>query len=132
MISYSVALSLAIISILLTVGSIEYLTILEFQMNTPLIFLLFPIAIILIISSVAELGRPPFDSSEAESELVAGHMTEYSGVAFAYFFLAEYGKMVFMGVFITVLLFGFVSPLPFLFFLFWLRASLPRVRIDHI
>jgi NADH-quinone oxidoreductase subunit H len=59
-------------------------------------------------------------------------MTEYSAVSFAYFFLAEYGMMIFMGVFITVLLFGFVSPLPFLFFLFWLRASLPRVRIDHI
>lgn len=68
MISYSVALSLAIITILLTVGSIEYLTILEFQMNTPLIFILFPIAVILIVSSVAELGRPPFDSAEAESE----------------------------------------------------------------
>ena len=59
-------------------------------------------------------------------------MTEYSAVSFAYFFLAEYGMKIFMGVFITVLLLGFVSPLPFLFFLFWLRASLPRVRIDHI
>jgi NADH-quinone oxidoreductase subunit H len=59
-------------------------------------------------------------------------MTEYSAVSFAYFFLAEYGMKIFMGVFITVLIFGFVSPLPFLFFLIWLRASLPRVRIDHI
>ncbi len=61
MISYSVAMSLAIISILLIVGSIEYLTILQAQFNTPLFYAILPIAIILIISCVAELGRPPLD-----------------------------------------------------------------------
>ena len=131
-ISYSVAMSLAIISIILTVGSVEYLTILESQMNTPLFYALFPIALILIISCVAELGRPPLDLIEAESEIVSGAHTEYSGVMFAFFFLAEYSMMLFMGVFITVLLFGLISPLPFLFFLFWIRASLPRLRIDHV
>ena len=125
-------MSLAIISIILTVGSVEYLTILESQMNTPLFYALLPIAIILIISCVAELGRPPLDLLEAESELVSGHFTEYSGVMFAFFFLAEYSMMLFMGVFITVLLFGLISPLPFLFFLFWIRASLPRLRVDHV
>ncbi len=131
-ISYSVAMSLAIICIVLTVGSIDYLTILESQQNMPLFLALFPIAVILILACVAELGRPPMDLLEAESELVSGHMTEYSGVAFAFFFLAEYSMMLFMGVFITVLLFGFANPLPFIFFLFWIRASLPRMRIDHI
>lgn len=72
------------------------------------------------------------DLLEAESELVSGHMTEYSGVAFAFFFLAEYSMMLFMGIFVTVLFFGFANPLPFLFFLYWIRASLPRVRIDHV
>ncbi len=76
--------------------------------------------------------RPPLDLLEAESELVSGHMTEYSGVAFAFFFLAEYSMMLFMGIFVTVLFFGFANPLPFLFFLYWIRASLPRVRIDHV
>lgn len=132
MISYSVAMSLAIIAVLITVGSIEYLTILESQLSTPLFYALLPIAIILIISCVAELGRPPLDLLEAESELVSGHFTEYSGVMFAFFFLAEYSMMLFMGIFITVLLFGLISPLPFLFFLFWIRASLPRLRVDHV
>jgi NADH:ubiquinone oxidoreductase subunit H len=132
MISYSVAMSLAIISILLIVGSIEYLTILQSQFNTPLFFALLPIAIILIISCVAELGRPPLDLIEAESEIVSGAHTEYSGIMFAFFFLAEYSMMIFMGVFLAILLFGFLSPLPFLFFLFWIRASLPRVRVDQV
>lgn len=132
MISYSVAMSLAIICIVLTVGSIDYLTILQSQFHTPLFLALFPIALILILSCVAETGRPPMDLMEAESELVSGHMTEYSGVAFAFFFLAEYSMMIFMGIFITVLLFGTVNPLPFVFLLYWLRASLPRMRIDHI
>ena len=132
MISYSVAMSLAIIIILQTVGSIEYLTILQSQFNTPLFYALLPVGIVLIISCVAELGRPPLDLQEAESELVSGHFTEYSGVMFAFFFLAEYGMMLFMGLFLTILLFGFLSPLPFLFFLFWIRASLPRLRVDHV
>lgn len=132
MISYSIAMSLCIIAIILTLGTIDYLTILEAQMNTPLVYALLPIGIILIISCIAELGRPPFDLIEAESELVAGHMVEYSGVKFAFFFLAEYSMMLFMGIFITILLFGFVNPLPFLFLLIWVRASLPRIRIDQV
>lgn len=125
-------MSLAVISIVKTVGSIDYLTILQSQFTYPLFLALFPIALILIVSCVAELGRPPFDLKEAESELVSGHMTEYSGVKFAFFFLAEYSMMLFKGVFITVLLFGCANPLPFLFLLYWIRASLPRIRIDHI
>lgn len=132
MISYSIAMSLCIICVILTVGSIDYFTILESQINTPLIFALFPIGLIFILSCVAETGRPPMDLMEAESELVSGHMTEYSSVTFVFFFLAEYSMMIFMGVFITILFFGFVNPLPFVFLLFWLRASLPRIRIDHI
>jgi len=85
----------------------------------------------MIISCVAELGRSPFDLIEAESELVAGQMTEYSSIIFAYFFLAEYANKLFMGIFLSLLFFGLFTPLPFLFLLIWLRASLPRIRIDH-
>lgn len=132
MISYSIALSITVIAVIMIVGSADYLTILESQMNTPLIYALLPIAIILIISCVAELGRFPLDLLEAESEQVAGHMTEYSSVMFAFFFLAEYSCCLFYGVFITVLLQGTVNPLPFLFLLFWLRASFPRLRMDQV
>jgi NADH:ubiquinone oxidoreductase subunit H len=125
-------MSLAIICIIIMIGSIDYLTIYNIQTQMPLFFSFLPISIILIISCVSELGRPPFDLLEAESELVAGHMTEYSGIAFAFFFLGEYSMMLFMGVFLSVLLFGISNPLPFLFFLIWIRASLPRIRIDAI
>lgn len=131
-IAYSVAMSQAKICVIITVGSIEYFKILESQSNTPLCYALLPVAFILIISCVAELGRPPLDQLEAESEIVAGHFTEYSGVKFAYFFLAEYSLMIFMGIFISILLFGIVNPLPFIFFLYWIRASLPRLRFDHV
>lgn len=132
MISYSITISLSLIIILLTIGTIDYLTIISSQANTPLLFALFPIAICLILSLIAELGRPPKDLLEADQEIVAGHKTEYSGVKFAFFFLAEYSMMLFKGVQTTVLLLGFSNPLPFLFLLFWIRASLPRLRIDHI
>jgi len=115
MISYSVTMSLAVIIILLMVGTINYFEILESQIHTPLVFALLPIFFILVISCVAELGRSPMDNIEDESVLVSGHFTEYSGVMFAYFFLAEYSMMLFMGIFITILLLGIVNPLPFLF-----------------
>ena len=99
MISYSITISLSLIIILLTIGTEgDYLTILESQANTPLLFALFPISICLILSLIAELGRPPKDLLEADQEIVAGHKTEYSGVKFAFFFLAEYSMMLFKGV----------------------------------
>nr|NP_150362.1 NADH dehydrogenase subunit 1 [Rhizophydium sp. 136]AAK84292.1 NADH dehydrogenase subunit 1 [Rhizophydium sp. 136] len=131
-ISYGITMSLGFICIILFVGSVDYLDILNSQSSTPLIYALLPVGIILLISFVAELGRPPFDLLESESELVAGHMSEYAGVTFAFFFLAEYSMMLFYGVLLTVLLFGFSNPVPFLFFLIWIRASLPRIRIDSL
>ena len=131
-ISYGITMSLGFICIILLVGSVDYLDIQNSQSSTPLVYALLPVAIILLISFVAELGRPPFDLIEAESEQVAGHMTEYAGVTFALFFQAEYSMMLFYGVLLTVLLFGFANPVPFLFFLIWIRASLPRIRIDSL
>ncbi|KAJ2996084.1 hypothetical protein HDV02_000184 [Globomyces sp. JEL0801] len=122
--------SLRAIAQCISYGSVDLLTIKESQSNTPLIYALLPVGIILVIATISELGRPPFDNIEAESELVAGHMTEYSGIAFAFFFLAEYSLMLFYGVFLTVILLGFANPLIFLFILIWVRASFPRVRKD--
>lgn len=128
-ISYSVTLSLCIICLLLALGTLDYSTI---QESPKLIYAFFPLSFILAVSFTAELGRSPFDLLEAESELVSGHFTEYSSIAFAFFFLAEYSKMQFKGALYSVLLLGFSNPVPFLLFLFILRASFPRVRIDHV
>jgi NADH-quinone oxidoreductase subunit H len=112
--------------------------------------------VVYVISSVAETNRLPFDLPEAESELVAGWMTEYSGMRFAFFFMAEYANMILVSCIASVLfLGGYHAPYPgtllpanlswiegvawftvkvyaFLFLFFWLRATLPRLRYDQL
>ena len=106
--------------------------------------------LIFLVASIAELNRAPFDMPEAEQELTAGYHTEYSGMKFALFFMAEYGKMIAVS-FIAVTLFlggywgPFVDRVPILgplyliakvvgllFLMIWLRATLPRLRYDRL
>ena len=115
--------------------------------------------VILYMSTLAEANRTPFDMPEAESELVAGYNTEYSGIKFSMFFLAEYGNMFAVSAIVSVIFFGgYQSPIGYLgdllgagwmipfeqvfwfclkgvFFVFvqqWLRWTLPRVRVDQL
>lgn len=106
--------------------------------------------IVFFIAAIAEANRTPFDLPEGESEIVAGHMTEYSGFKYALFFMGEYlGLFAVSGLFITLFLGGWQAPLPFLgfvptwiwffgklavliFFFLWIRATYPRVRIDQL
>jgi NADH-quinone oxidoreductase subunit H len=111
---------------------------------------LLPIFVVFFISGLAETNRHPFDVVEGESEIVAGHMVEYSGMSFAMFFLAEYANMILVSM-LTVLLFlgGWLSPVGFLDFIpgwiwlaikvfcvatmfLWVRATFPRFRYDQI
>lgn len=109
---------------------------------------LFPLFIVYFISAVAETNRAPFDVAEGESEIVAGFHVEYSGMAFAVFFLAEYAN-IWLVCTLAALMFmgGWLSPLPFLpdsilwlfakmaflvFFFLWFRATFPRYRYDQI
>jgi len=92
MISYSIGKSLSLIILYLLIGSLDYLIIYYSQYNIGLIYIGLPVIILLIICTIAELARCPFDLIEAESELVAGQKTEYSGVIFSFFFLGEYSK----------------------------------------
>jgi NADH-quinone oxidoreductase subunit H len=109
---------------------------------------LFPLFIVYFISAVAETNRAPFDVAEGESEIVAGFHVEYSGMAFAIFFLAEYAN-IWLVCTLAALMFmgGWLSPLPFLpdsilwlfakmaflvFFFLWFRATFPRYRYDQI
>ncbi len=110
----------------------------------------FAAAFIFYICALAESNRSPFDLPEGESELVAGHLTEYSGFKYATFFMAEYvGMFAICGMFVTLFLGGWQAPLPFLdivpswcwffgkacfvaFTMIWVRATVPRLRIDHL
>ena len=114
--------------------------------------LLFPMFVVFFISALAETNRPPFDLPEAEAELVAGYQTEYSSMAFALFWLGEYGNILLMCAMISVLFLGgylpplnlaplylvpgfiwFFSKILFMFFCFaWVKATVPRYRYDHL
>jgi NADH-quinone oxidoreductase subunit H len=150
MISYELPMGLALLAVVLIVGSLSLREIVEFQGGWPLIalqplgFLLFLIAI------VAESNRSPFDLPEAENELVSGFMTEYGGIKFALYFIAEYTAMVVNSAIVTTIFLGgwkwpevisalhplagvglFLVKVLFVLFLYvWIRASVPRVRYD--
>lgn len=144
LISYEVPVVLSIVGILLYTGSLSMVSIVEAQ-RIPFI-LLQPLAFFIFIAgSSAEMNRSPFDLVEAESEIVSGYHTEYSGMKFGMFQLAEFGAvLVTSGVMATLFLKGWEGPvLPshlwflikvffFAFIMIWLRATLPRLRIDQV
>jgi len=152
MVSYEVSIGIIIVNVLLCVGSLNLSKIVLAQENVWFIFPLFPMFVIFFISTLAETNRPPFDLPEAESELVAGYQTEYSGMMYAMFWLGEYanilllcalGSILFLGGWLTpVDLFPFnILPGPFwlilkiliLFILVSLvKAIVPRYRFDQL
>jgi NADH-quinone oxidoreductase subunit H len=159
-VAYEIAMGFALVGVLVAAGSLNLSAIVEAQSGSFLTWFwlpLLPLFAVYYISGVAETNRAPFDVAEGESEIVAGFHVEYSGMAFAIFFLAEYANMVLIAVLTTLLFFGgWLSPfqnLPLLdaatafvpgtvwlllktfFFMFvflWLRATFPRYRYDQI
>jgi len=141
MISYEVSMGLIILNVVICVGSLNLSDIVFFQRHVYLIFPLFPMFIIFFVSALAETNRSPFDLPEAEGELVAGYNVEYSSITFALFFLAEYGNIIFMSFFSTILFMGgwvhgflfFLVKVVFMVFIFvWVRAAFPRYRYDQL
>ncbi|MDB5053337.1 MAG: NADH:ubiquinone oxidoreductase subunit [Bacilli bacterium] len=153
MISYEVPLVISIIGIVMMTGSMNLHKIVDSQGGGFWHWNFLPQIIgfvVFVIAAISELNRTPFDLPEAESELVAGYHVEYSGFRFAFFMLAEYVYVFAIATLTTVLfLGGWHAPFTFLdfipgivwflikfcfvvFFLFWLRATLPRVRIDQL
>ncbi|MBH52558.1 MAG: NADH-quinone oxidoreductase subunit NuoH [Chloroflexi bacterium] len=152
LISYEVPMILSLVGIVILSGSMSLVDIVEAQ-RLPY-FLLQPIGFfVFFLAATAEMNRPPFDLLEAESELVAGFHTEYSGTKFALLYLAEFAEaVVFAGIFATLFFRGWQNPfvpqewfqffpsqiwffLKVIFFLFifvWIRATLPRLRIDQV
>lgn len=153
MISYEIPLVISVIGIIMLSGTLNLKTIVEGQhggfwhwnfLSQIIGFVVF------FIAGISELNRTPFDLPEAESELVAGYHVEYSGFRFAFFMLAEY-VYVFAIASLTTVLFlgGWLAPFPFLdfvpgliwfllkfafivFCLFWIRATMPRIRVDQL
>lgn len=152
MISYEVSIGLILVNVVLCSGSLNFREIVEFQENIWLMIPLFPLFILLVISSFAETSRPPFDLPEAEAELVAGYNVEYSSGGFALFFLGEYLNIIFMSSLIVVLFIGgwlpllnivpftiipdsiwFCLKLLFVIYIFiYVRAAFPRYRYDQL
>ncbi|RMF62975.1 MAG: NADH-quinone oxidoreductase subunit NuoH [Calditrichaeota bacterium] len=158
-VSFEIPSSLAILVVIMAVGTMNLGQIVEYQVGgiqNWLIWRFFPFNLIaflvFFIASLAELNRAPFDIPEAESEIVAGFHTEYSGMKWAMFFLAEYANMFLVGVIASTLFLGgwsspfgsFLNSAPFqvfwiaakafaiIFVQMWLRWTLPRVRVDQL
>jgi NADH-quinone oxidoreductase subunit H len=163
MVSYELAMGFVLVAVLVVSGSLNMTEIVQMQTrgafaSAGLNFLswnwlpLLPLFVIYVISAVAETNRHPFDVVEGESEIVAGHMVEYSGMAFAVFFLAEYANMILLSCMASIMFLGGWQPpvdsaifnaIPgwiwlglktfFVVSLFiWFRASFPRYRYDQI
>ena len=160
LVAYEIAMGFALVGVLMAAGSLNLGTIIARQHGGPLAwnwFWLLPMLLVCFISGIAEINRAPFDVAEGESEIVAGFHVEYSGMAFALFFLAEYANMILISALTAVFfLGGWLSPFegyPFigrsflalpgthwlvlkifvlLCLMLWFRATFPRYRYDQI
>ncbi len=150
-VSYEIAMGFALVGVLMAAQSLNLTDIVQGQaggLHHWYFIPLFPLFLVYLISGVAETNRAPFDVAEGESEIVAGFHVEYSGMAFAVFFLAEYANMILIAA-LTTLMFlgGWLSPVTFLpdgivwwlaktafvlFLFLWFRATFPRYRYDQI
>ena len=160
-VAYEIAMGFALVGVLMASGSLNLGDIITSQsggFSSWFVIPLFPLFVVYFISGVAETNRAPFDVAEGESEIVAGFHVEYSGVAFAVFFLAEYANIILIAALTSILFFaGWSSPFEgwtflsetnilrepsffwlalticfFIFVFFWIRATFPRYRYDQI
>lgn len=163
-VAYEIAMGFALVGVLMAAGSLNLGDIVMAQaggVSNWFLLPLFPLFVVYWISGVAETNRAPFDVAEGESEIVAGFHVEYSGVAFAVFFLAEYANMVLISTLTAIFFFGgwaspfegwtFLNDIPwlawltagglpwlfikmcmFMYTFFWFRATFPRYRYDQI
>jgi NADH-quinone oxidoreductase subunit H len=156
LISYELGLGLSVLGLIILTGTLNLREIVDWQANAAVLILLQPVAFVtFLISAIAEVNRTPFDLPEAEQELVAGYMTEYSSIKWALFQMAEYVNMMTASAFISTLFLGgwrgpgFVDAIIpgmsewpiiwlvlkmaiFMFLFIWLRGTLPRFRYDQL
>ena len=158
LISYEIAVTMTLVSVILTAGTLNLVGIVEAQREAGVWFgFIQPVAFVLVfIGGLAETNRVPFDLPEAETELTGGFHTEYSGMRFALFFLAEYANIIVISAIVSIMfLGGWMRPFPnvealafldlipswvwlvgkvflFLYVFIWIRATLPRYRYDQL
>jgi NADH-quinone oxidoreductase subunit H len=158
MVSYEIPLTLSIVGVVVLAGTLSFSELVQWQLDHGWMLIWQPIGLgMFYIASLAEVNRTPFDLIEADSELVAGPFTEYSGMRFGFFFFAEYVALFIMsGILITMFFGGYLAPWPFpavldgfwgtvygafwfflktyifVFIAVWLRATLPRIRVDQL
>lgn len=158
LISYEIAIMMTLVSVILTTGTLSLVGIVEAQRESGIWFAFIqPVALVLVfIGGLAETNRAPFDLPEAETELTGGFHTEYSGMRFSLFFLAEYANMIVISAIVVIMFFGgWLAPFPnvpalsflgfvpawiwfigkiflFLYVFIWIRATLPRYRYDQL
>jgi NADH-quinone oxidoreductase subunit H len=158
LISYEVAVTLTLVSVIMMAGTLSMVGIVNAQYNQQVWYVFAqPLAfVIVLIGGLAETNRAPFDLPEAEQELTGGFHTEYSGMRFALFFLAEYANMIVVSSVVTTLFLGgwlppfpntaafgvlyyvpswmwfFIKSFVFLYLFIWIRATLPRYRYDQL
>ncbi|MEX2393463.1 MAG: complex I subunit 1 family protein, partial [Actinomycetota bacterium] len=154
MISYEIAMGLSVIPVVLYAGTLSTRGIVQAQADGWFIGSQIPSFVIFLLAGIAETNRAPFDLPEAETELVAGYHTEYSGIKFMMFFMAEYMHIVTISSIAVTLFWGGWQPIAaitpdflpalwppvwflakmsvFVFLFYWLRASLPRLRYDQL
>ena len=158
MVSYEIPLTLSVVGAVVLAGTLSFSELIAWQRENVWLFVAQPVGVVIFyIASLAEINRTPFDMIEADSELVAGPFTEYSGMRFGFFFFAEYVALFIMsGILISLFFGGWLAPWPFpaqldgfagtlwgilwfflktyifVFVAVWLRATLPRIRVDQL
>jgi NADH-quinone oxidoreductase subunit H len=147
LISYEVALGLSVLGVIMTAGSLSLTQIVEAQSGMWYVVPQFVGFCIFLVAGFAETNRPPFDLPEADAEIVGGYNTEFGGMRFGSFFMAEYINIIIIsGIAVTMFLGGWHGPGPialaplwvllkmglFLFLFIWVRATLPRLRYDQL
>lgn len=156
LISYELGLGLSVLGVIMITGTLNLREIVDWQAGATILLILQPVAFVtFLISAIAEVNRTPFDLPEAEQEIVAGYMTEYSSIKWALFQMAEYVNMLTASAFMSTLFLGGwrgpqvldyvipgISEVPFvwliakmalfMFLFMWLRGTLPRMRYDQL